>query len=290
VSVYGHILVEISLEIMDASLKKLPPEAEKNLRTCPISTVSPYVLMLAPVYVFMKLNEKYVAVKAALDFFTPGELERLKPFETFFIPDSIDRTLPYRDAGRRVRGLLTYVPPAPPGQDERLSDFPEVALPPAPYEMSDAVLRVLGPLWELVPGSGAAIEPYFLLALVNELCEVIPGEMLSKARDFDVKLYETAVYRSSWAVFMALHLGYCDLSFLNALRMRVFQETVKIIEPEQALRSEIDDLVAIATESLANERVEKVGEGSFTTRSDRSSQKLLARINRVKALREGPNV
>ena len=56
---------------MDFSRKKLPPDAAEKMRNCPIHSVQPYALMIAPAYVYMKVNKKFVAVKAPLDFFTP---------------------------------------------------------------------------------------------------------------------------------------------------------------------------------------------------------------------------
>jgi len=76
---------------MDFRQRKLPKEAAINLRISPIASVKPYALMIAPVYVFMRVNEKFVSVKAPLDFFTPEELERLKSFESFFFQPSSTR-------------------------------------------------------------------------------------------------------------------------------------------------------------------------------------------------------
>ena len=67
---------------MDFSNRKLPVSAAPNMRSVPIGELKPYSLMLAPVYVFLKRNERFVAVKAPMDFFTPEEIERLRPYET----------------------------------------------------------------------------------------------------------------------------------------------------------------------------------------------------------------
>ena len=81
---------------MEFSKRKLPKEAAHQLRVCPIPSVQPYALMLSPVYVFMKANEKFVSVKAPLDFFTQEELSKLRMYDTFYMPDFVDRTLPFR--------------------------------------------------------------------------------------------------------------------------------------------------------------------------------------------------
>jgi hypothetical protein len=194
---------------MDFSKRKLPKEAAESMRICPIDTVKPYAMMLAPVYAYMKLNEKFVSVKAPLDFFTPGELDKLRTFEAFHLPAFVDTVLPFRSAARSVRALLSWSPElSVKGPRKDL-----VALPPASYELSDAVLRIVGPLWS----SQAKVEPFFVAAFVNELCELLPAESLTTARDRSFDLYENAVLGSSWAVFLALHLGYVDLAFLNRL-------------------------------------------------------------------------
>ena len=157
------------LELMYFRPTKLPREAAINLRISPIASVKPYSLMLAPVYVFMRLNEKFVSVKGPLDFFTPEELERLKPFESFFLPEFVDAALPFRQIARNVRRLVGWEPEYK-GEEQ---------LPPAPYEVSDAVLRMIGPLW----APGLVIEPFFAAVFANELCELLPPEKLRAARD-----------------------------------------------------------------------------------------------------------
>src|SRR4051794_31443428 len=95
---------------MNFSHRKLPPAAAEKLRICPIRTIEPFALMLAPVYVFMRRNEKFVSVKAPLDFFTPEELEKLRPFQSFFMTEFVDTALPFRQAARRVRAVLSWDP------------------------------------------------------------------------------------------------------------------------------------------------------------------------------------
>ncbi len=250
---------------MEFSQRKLPKEAAPNLRLCPIHTVQPFALMLAPVYVYMKINEKFVAVKAPLDFFTPEELERLKPFESVFLPEFVDSALPFKKAARQVLALLSWKP----------------EIPPAPYELSDAVLRILGPLW----GGAVAIEPFFAAVFANELCHLLPGESLRQARDRDVLVYERAIFRSSWAVFLALHLGFCELEFLNRLRLRIFDDTIQN-RSSAAQWSEVDELVAIACDSLDGLQAvnaKQLTGAFFSTRGERVCQKITSRLERVKA-------
>jgi hypothetical protein len=198
---------------MDFTARKLPREAAPNLRRCPIDSIVPYALMLAPMYVYMPRNEKFVSVKAPLDFFTPEELAKLRSFESFFATEFVDQALPYRDAARVVKRLLTWNPEALPAS-ERAS-----ALPPAPYELSDATIRALGPLW----GAQGVIDPFFVAVFANELCPLLPTEELTAARDQSVPRFECALYRASWVVFTALHLGQCDLDYLFEARNHAFR-------------------------------------------------------------------
>ena len=63
---------------MDFTHRKLMTEAAIELKRVPVSQVSAYTIQFFPLYVFMKLNKKFVAVKSPLDFFIPAELEKFK--------------------------------------------------------------------------------------------------------------------------------------------------------------------------------------------------------------------
>ncbi|MCM2322573.1 MAG: hypothetical protein NDJ90_04865 [Oligoflexia bacterium] len=252
---------------MDFSRRKLPKEAAQTLRACPLHTVKPYAPMLAPAYVYMPRNEKFVSVKAPLDFFTPEELERLKSFESLYLPDFVDSVLPFRSAARGVLTLLQWRPDR---------NDPSV-LPPASYELADAVLRLLGPLW----GRDTQIEPFFLAVFANELCELLPGELLTEVREQSVETYESAMLLSSWAVFLALHIGHCDLGFLNALRVRVFTEAA-YGAGEQRRFAPVDEVISAARRSLpAESRLAPLRADGFVGQTDRVSQKMLSRLRRV---------
>jgi hypothetical protein len=246
---------------MDFSHRKLPNEAAQTLRLCPIQSVAPYALMLAPVYVYMKRNEKFVAVKAPLDFFTPEELEKLRPLESFFIPEFVDSAIPFRDAGRRVRSLLS------------------LPVQPAPYELSDATLRTMGPLW----GNGAVIEPFFIAIFANEVCDLLPGDLLKSSRDGNLAAYETGIIRSALTVFLALHLGYCDLDFLNQLRLDVFKDALSGKETFADALSERDELRALAGAILRTSSSKIVKAEFFAASHGTIAVKLVARMERVKA-------
>jgi hypothetical protein len=253
---------------MDFRHRKLPKEAAINLRISPIASVKPYALMLAPVYVFMRKNAKFIAVKGPLDFFTPEELVRFAPFESFFLPEFVDAALPFRQIARNVRRLLGWEP----------EYKGEQQLPPAPYENSDAVLRMIGPLW----GSGLVLEPFFAAVFSNELCDLLPPEKLKLARDQDYASYERSILRSGWAVFLALHLGYCDLPFLNRLQQRVFDASFTGVGiPSVGQAADVDELLEIVWESMGPNASAAVRGDVFSKSSSRSAQKVARRLERI---------
>ena len=247
---------------MDFTRKKLSLTEAPQLRVCPIESVAPYALMLAPVYVYLKRNEKYVAVKAPLDFFTPAELERLKSFEAFFLPASVDLTLAFRDAGRKLRVILSWEPPA---------DETGVVLPPAPFEISDAVLRTVGPLWS---GTGA-IEPFFVSVLVNELCDPIDPQELELAREQSVAQFELGLMRSAWAVFLLLHLGCNDRTYLSQVREQIFSGDPKLGGDE------LEQLIALTQELIPDGASRPISKDVFASHSQRIARKIAGRIERV---------
>lgn len=266
---------------MEFSKRKLPKEAADSLRICPIDTVKPYALMLAPVYLFMKANEKFVSIKAPLDFFTPEEIDRLRSFECFYLPVSVDAALEFRQAARSVRALLTWKPVS--------KDIP---LNPSPYEISDAVIRILGPLWWKDEQGWPVIEPFFVSVFTSELCDELPGELMKEARDLSVELFEKATLVAGWSVFLALHLGQCDLSYLSRLRRRVFEQTV---QGQSGEKGEIGELIALVRSEVESKHAQAVSSSIFSNRNERGCQKLLGRFIRIKdqlmrSLEEPPSI
>lgn len=270
---------------MEFNHPKLPKEAASKLRICPIHTVKPYALMLAPVYVFMRRNEKFVAVKSPLDFFTTKELQRLAPLESFFFPEFVDSVLPFRSAARAVRALLSWQPHAGFSPKGELS-IENSPLPPAPYELSDAILRIIGPLWGRRAASASApadlaIEPFFISVFANELCDPLPPDVLVSSRDRSLIDFERALFESGWAVFFALHLGYSDLAFLNELRIRILERSVNGTPVGQNDNGELDEIIALASESLAAKGLHALSGTYFSARPERVSQKLASRMKRI---------
>lgn len=234
------------------------------MKVCPVASVSPYALMLSPVYVLLEKNAKYVAVKAPLDFFTDDELSRLKSFGHFYLPQFVDSVMPFRNTARAIRTLLT--------------------LPtPAPYEISDAVLRMIGPLWS----EGTRLEPFFVAVFANELCDLLPAGLLAGARDNDVEVFEKAVLQSSWAVFIALHLGKCDMSYLNALRSSVFSDATTNADTG-ATNNETAGIAALARKSITSAGQKHIEGEAITAVQELQdiqlslAHKMSARLERVK--------
>lgn len=248
--------------------KKLPAEFSREMRLFPISSIKPYALMLAPVYVFMRLNQKFVAVKAPLDFFTPEELDQYRPYESFFMPPCVDQSIEFRETAKRARALLNWNV----ARREQLA--------PAPFEVSDALLRLVGPLWT----RETKLDPFFVAVFANELCDLISPQRLHGARESDVRSYERAVFCSSWAVWLAIHLGYCELRFLNGLRTAVYDRAVEG-EPGSMISSgdEIEDLVKFSLLTEAGKQAKFWDASVLETLPGRLGQKLSSRMKRVKS-------
>ena len=87
--------------------KKLQLESVERLIQCPVHSIEPFALMLAPVYILMKLNLKLVSVKAPLDFFTEEELQRLKSHEVFYLPKFVKSSVRFQTAARLIRKIIT---------------------------------------------------------------------------------------------------------------------------------------------------------------------------------------
>jgi len=185
--------------------KKLPLEKASEMRVCPVGSVRPFVPLPAPLYILLLGNEKFLAVKGPLDFLAPAELERFRSVENFFYPPFIREVLPFREAGRALGRVLVA---AASGSGVR----------PAPFEISDAFLRLTARLWS----PDVRVEPFFISVFVTELCGPLPSTVAVQAREADLARYEQAVLKSAWAVWQALHLGYLDVDRIRALRDGVF--------------------------------------------------------------------
>ena len=218
---------------MEFSKKKLPVSAAETMRRCPISSIEPYAPLLAPTYVFMRRNEKFVAVKAPLDFFTPDELARYsEDISDFFVPAFVDQILPVRDIARSTAAVVSMKsrPDAVLGMR-----FKATEVQATPYEVSDAVLRVVARLW----GPKLKLEPFFASVFAIELCGLLEGPAMVAAREQGFPVYELALFRSGMGVLLGLHLGVCDLGYLKRLRDDTFRFSAGVLPPVSALIHEI---------------------------------------------------
>lgn len=236
--------------------RKLLPEAVDTLVKCPISTVHPYALMLGPVYVFMKLNQKFVSVKAPLDFFTPEELEKLSKYEEFYMPKIVRNSVRFQTAAKIVRSLLG-------AQDL------------TPYELSDEVLKVTAKLW----GKEISIEPFFMAVFTHELCGEIFPEVMIQAREKTVALHDWGLLLSGAVVFLLVTNGFWSYEELIQIRNKVYSETVNGNKWTEA-SSEQEILIVTANRWMQNARA--ITLDKIETSNEEWTRKLATRLKRVK--------
>lgn len=261
-------------------LRKLPLARAAELETFSPVAAEPYRPLPAPVYVQLPKNEKLVSVKGPFDFFNPRDLEKMRKGGKYFYGPIMKRVEPFRSAAVEVRKMLSWSKPSAGG-----------SLEPAPFEISDAVLRKLAMLWAPIPSNDdggdvpIGIETYFAVIFVNELCEPIPGDALEHARERDPDQYEIALLRSGVFVFLALHLGYLDLAMLNRYRERFFNELIQVTAlggRTVPMSMELSELKRW-TESLVHSAdVSLISSEQFQYSISRVTQKLKSRLARVR--------
>ncbi len=265
---------------MDFTRRKLSKESMDQLYRIRVDSVKPFALMSAPVYLWLGANEKFISLKAPFDFFTPEELEKIKASHQFlYLPQSVRSLLPFRNAGLQVRSLLRIKSARPKTLDLK-TQYPVVAMAPAPYELSNEVLKLIGPLWWEYSEEVIGVEPFMVSIFVNELCSLLPNEKLLTARDNSTDSYDHALLCSSLAVFIALHLGHCDYSFLNLLRIQTFDRVTSGGAGHLVRGSYVEDLIELAIH-LLNENSAQITNEILSRRSDIISQRLTGRLERV---------
>jgi len=249
------------------------------MKRIPIESVTAYTLMLAPVYVLLKRNEKFVSVKSPLDFFTPDELDKLKSYGEFYLPPFMDVVTPFLEVAGRIRTLFNGAQGLRPAEEggNGNSKFTSV-IEPAPYEFSDAVLRIMGPIWSF----GGVIEPFFVCMFINEVCPPMTPEVLDRGRNQGVEKFEYAILMANWVAFLAMHLGYLDFGYLVRLRNAVFLQEIFGERYDLSLGAEIFDLHREAREALPSLETQILTTDFFWSRDARVSQKLANKLARVK--------
>ena len=206
--------------------KKLQLESVNELIRCPIHSIEPYALMLAPVYVLMKLNKKLVSVKAPLDFFTQEELEKLNSSDVLYLPKFVKSSVRFQTAARVTKNIFTVT---------------QAPLNPTPYEISKESFNVLSELW----GKQVQIEPFFMSIFADELCSPLDFKKLIWAREHQVVKHDHGLLLSGTFVFIAVHLGWFDLELLSRYRNMIYEKTVQGEEwglPANELETIIQDL------------------------------------------------
>jgi hypothetical protein len=188
--------------------KKLEVESADELLQCSISTVKPYALMLAPVYVFMKRNEKFVSVKGPLDFFTPEELAAFASYGCFHLPKTVAELTAFQTAAKLAREMLK----------EAAAPFP-----PAPFELSDELIKVLAPIW----GKNIEISPFCSSIFSDELCGTLDPQELLYGRDTAIVRHDLGLLLSGLLVFILAHSGAYDLDQLRKIRSETYSRTVR---------------------------------------------------------------
>lgn len=208
---------------MEFSRRKIPVSTDIELSRCPVSSMEALVPVYSPTYVFMKLNAKYVAIKSPLDFFTEEELTRLKEhgdLYQIYLPAGEK----FKAAARAVTRILNWQPRVEASAELKLS---QVSLPPAPFEISDAILRELAILW----GPHLAVEPFFVSAFVTEFCGAL-DPAVQALRDREVAHFEVSLLRADVSIFLALHLGCRNGTLLKQLRKEILVNSITQEKPK----------------------------------------------------------
>lgn len=264
---------------MQFKLRKLPKTKVASLESFPLETAEPYRPLPAPIYVLLTRNEKLVSVRGPFDFLTPRDLVKMKAGGAYYYGPILGRVEPFLVAAREVRRMLGWSQP----NATRV-------LEPAPFEISDAILRKLSSLWGNVPGKSSSnesvigIESYFAVAFTNELCDPIPADRLETAREKDPDLYETALLRAGVFVFLALHLGHMDLKLLNEFRFRFFSELIQVTGMSDfvPISSELSELKKWTENLIPSPEIFLISSDQFQHSISRVSQKLRSRLLRVR--------
>ena len=218
--------------------RKLEIDSADELLSCRISTVKPYVLMLAPVYVFMKRNEKFVAVKAPLDFFTPEELESFSNYSTFHLPKSVAAITPVQTSARVVRGIFSKL---------------DAVFPPPQFEIARESMKILRRIW----GAEERVDFFSMAIFTDELCGALPSSALLHGRDTAVVRHDLGLLLSGALIFVLSHLGWGDLSFLRSLREEVYRRCVEgedFHSPRFEWEGIARDLILLCSESRSLSR------------------------------------
>lgn len=245
--------------------KKLAVESIEGLLQCRVDTVEPFTLMLAPVYVFMKLNDKLVSVKAPLDFFIPDELDRLKRYEIFFIPKFLQSASRFQTSAKIVRCLIE--------QSHR-----ENILDPAPFELANEILTSVASLW----GRDSRVESFFSAVFADELCGAFDPKIMLQAREQAVVRHDAGILLAGLVTFVLVHSGYNNLLVIQNIRRQVYLETVDRNEKWDYPHSEWEIIARDLKDLLT--RQDYLDPACLGLITSEWARKLLSRLKRIQSI------
>lgn len=260
---------------------KLHLSEESNLRKVERSYFKPYVVLVSPVYVKLSLNEKFVAIKAPLQFFTEEELKNWASHEYFYMPGFVDQVALYQSAGVSVRKLLSI------HETVDLKVFKEgkihnqkIQITSSSVVQNNETLKLLAPLW----GTSISIEPFFASFCGNEVCDAFQGETLLRAENVSVENFELSFVRANSAVFFALHLGWRNIADLTKFRDWVFLKSIGESNIHEFLKNGPEELVGLIDWSIQLiPKVDSVQINRKVLKKSKllTSHVLLNRLNRI---------
>ena len=263
---------------MQFKARKLPKSRAAGLTSFSTDQAEPFKPLHAPIYVLLSKNEKLVPLKAPLDFLDAKEIEKLEAGGDYFFGPVHSRVKPFLAAADEIKKTIAWSGASTTG-----------VLEPAPYEISDSILRKLAALWAPLNDGAIAIETYFAVTFTNALCDALPAFEVEGIRDADPDTYELTVLRSGLFVFLAIHLGHSDLKVLNQLRLRFFNESFGDLNPSESapnsvcISLELHELKRWVEGFVSSPETHLLSSEQFSNSPSRVAQKLESRLHRLRS-------
>jgi hypothetical protein len=206
-----------SKEIDLVADRKFTADEIKTFEFIPISKMRSGVPLPAPVFVYLKRNQRLIPIKPRYQVFSNSELKKLADYENFYFLESLKDI---RLVSLRAVRLRQW-----------LKKAYESAKPIPSYIISDEVIRKTAPLWKWA-GDGITLK---MPLLVTFCCELLGQQLPEKAiqlEDRDLYRFERFIARSSVAVLIGMALGYTELGQLCRIRDAFFGNRVDIPDVE----------------------------------------------------------
>ena len=99
-------------------------------------------------------------------------------------------------------------------------------------------------------------------------------------RDFDAVGFEQALFQSSWAVTLALLLGFSNTDWLGRFRKEVFSG-------QETKNPDLVDLTALARQTLPTTETKRLACDLFDESSGKIAERLKSRLHRIRS-EKGP--